>query len=134
MAGGSAPTATDPSGALGCQAGRRRQRGRPRAPAAPDRLAPSRCAMRPAGRQRPRPDAEKFDGEVSRHRSLKYRQRSDSFRLDVRRLDDRPPFLDLGLLISTHRLRRLPLAPRTFEPLAGEGLMYGWVAQRVECG
>src|SRR5262245_4154460 len=48
------------------------------------------------------------------------------------RLDDRPPFLDLGLLISTQRLRRLPLARRDFEPLVGEGLMYGWIAQRVQ--
>src|SRR5262249_45750935 len=41
------------------------------------------------------------------------------FRLDVRRLDDRPPFLDLGLLIGTKRLRRLPLALRNFKALLG---------------
>src|SRR5262249_1713652 len=36
------------------------------APAAPDRLAPSRSAERPATRQRPRSDAEiAFGGEVS---------------------------------------------------------------------
>src|SRR5262245_53700364 len=35
------------------------------APAASDRLAPKRSARRPAARQRPRPDAEKFGGEVS---------------------------------------------------------------------
>ena len=35
------------------------------APAATDRLAPSRCARRPAARQRPRPDAEICGGEVS---------------------------------------------------------------------
>ena len=41
------------------------------APAAPDRLAPSRRATRPAARQRPRPDAEiAFGGEVSSSPSL----------------------------------------------------------------
>src|SRR5262245_37759817 len=35
------------------------------APAASDRLAPLRFATRPAVRQRPRPDAENFGGEVS---------------------------------------------------------------------
>src|SRR5262245_62135132 len=35
------------------------------APAAPDRLAPSRCATAPAARQRLRSDAEQFGGEVS---------------------------------------------------------------------
>ena len=39
-------------------------------PAATDRLAPSRCAMRPAARQRPLQDAEKFGGEVSFESSL----------------------------------------------------------------
>src|SRR6516162_10071577 len=34
-----------------------------------------------------------------------------SFRLDARRLDDGPPLLDLGLLVSCKRLRRL-LLPR----------------------
>src|SRR5262249_23073597 len=35
------------------------------APAATDRLAPTRCAMWPVARRRRRPDAEKFCGEVS---------------------------------------------------------------------
>src|SRR5262245_24138322 len=35
------------------------------APAATDRLAPSRPAIRPAARPRPPPDAENFGGEVS---------------------------------------------------------------------
>src|SRR5262245_47707983 len=33
-----------------------------------------------------------------------------SLRLDVRRLDDRPPLLDLGLLLRGERLRRLFVA------------------------
>src|SRR6516165_12764808 len=39
--------------------------GRPNAPAATDRLAPTRNATPPAARPRPRPDAENFGGEVS---------------------------------------------------------------------
>src|SRR5262249_2374509 len=127
-----APTAIERSSARRCRVLRQRQSLRSSAPAASDRLAPRRSATEPAPRQHRLPDAENFGGEVSRHRSLKYRQRSDAFRLDVRRLDDRPPFLDLGVLISTQRLRRLPLARRDFEPLGGEGLMYGWIAQRVQ--
>src|SRR5215469_14620315 len=53
------------------------------------------------------------------------------FRLDIRRLDDRPPFLDLGLLIGTKRLRRLPLALRNFKALLGEALTYSRIAQRA---
>src|SRR5215831_21162702 len=68
------------------------------APAAKDKLAPTRSATRPAARQRLRPDAENFGGEVSRHRALTYRQRSGLFRLDVRGLDDRPPFRNLSFL------------------------------------
>src|SRR5262249_34116806 len=132
IAGRGAPKANVPLGARRCRSCRRARMARSPAPAATDRLAPTRCAQRPAARQRLRPDAENFGAEVLRHRSLKYRQRSDSFRLDVRRLDDRPPFLDLGLLISPQRLRRLPLARRDFEPLFGEGFMYGWIAQRVQ--
>ena len=43
----------------------RRQRRRSSAPAATDRFAPSRCATRPGARQRPRPDAKIYGGEVS---------------------------------------------------------------------
>src|SRR5262249_17165691 len=90
-------------------------------------LASTQGAKRPAARQCPRRDAEiAFGGEVSWPPSL---QRRDAlFRLDVRRLDDRPPFLDLGLLIGTKRLRRLPLALRNFKALLGEALTYGWIA------
>src|SRR5215470_7870907 len=70
MAGPSAPTATDPSGVRGCRLGRQRQRGRPCAPAASDKLAPKRSARRPGARQRPLPNAENFGGEVSFRTSL----------------------------------------------------------------
>ena len=43
----------------------RAQAARSSAPAASDRLAPSRRATRPAARQRPRPDAEIVGGKVS---------------------------------------------------------------------
>src|SRR5262245_63631870 len=39
--------------------------GRSDAPAAPDRSAPKRSAKSPGARQRPRPDAEVYGGEVS---------------------------------------------------------------------
>src|SRR5262245_12662097 len=65
MAGRGAPTAVGPSGARGRRPGRRRERGRPRALAAPDSFAPAQQATPPAARQRPRPDAENFGGEVS---------------------------------------------------------------------
>src|SRR5262245_53128259 len=132
MAGRDALTTTDRKAALRRQTIHPLESRQRFAPAAMDRLGPLPHARRLATRPRPLPDAENFGGEVSRHRFLKYRQRSDSFRLDVRRLDDRPPFLNLGLLISTQRLRRLLLARRDFEPLVGEGLMYGWIAQRVQ--
>src|SRR5262245_20680935 len=65
MAGPAAPIATDRSGARGCLSYPLRQRRRRCAPAARDRLAPSQRATEPAARQRPRPDAENFGGEVS---------------------------------------------------------------------
>src|SRR5262249_37179543 len=56
----------NPTGARGYRPGRRGQPSRPNAPAATDRLAPVRPATRPAGRQRPQPDAENvYGGEVS---------------------------------------------------------------------
>src|SRR5215467_8311706 len=42
-------------------------------------------------------------------------QAQGSFALDVRRLDDRPPLLDLGFLQCAERLRGLLLARRDFE-------------------
>ena len=60
-----APTAIDPSGARGCRPRCRRQSRRSGAPAASDRLAPVRRAIRPAARQRPLPDAEIDGAEVS---------------------------------------------------------------------
>src|SRR5262249_24168416 len=65
MAGGGAPTATDPSGARGCRPGRRARNRQQCAPAALDRLTRPRSVTRLEARQRPRPDAENFDGEVS---------------------------------------------------------------------
>src|SRR5438045_996824 len=47
-----------------------------------------------------------------------------SFRLDVRRLDDRPPLLDLGLLLGGERLWRLLLARPDSLAQVGEPLAY----------
>src|SRR5262249_4785293 len=48
--------------------------------------------------------------------------------LIVRRLDDRPPLLDFGFLMSAKRLRRLLLMRRNFKALLGELLTNGWIA------
>ena len=40
----------------------------------------------------------------------------DSLRLDVGRLDDRPPLLDLGLMIGAEGFRRLLLARENLLP------------------
>src|SRR6516165_1350814 len=66
MAGRGALTAIVPSGARRCRMYRQRRMARSDAPAATDRFAPKRFATRPGARQRPRPDAENFGGEVSR--------------------------------------------------------------------
>src|SRR5262249_49327021 len=47
-------------------------------------------------------------------------QGTDSFRLDVRRLDHRPPFFDLRLLQGGEGLRRLLLARENLLPDIGE--------------
>src|SRR5262245_63546901 len=52
---------------------------------------------------------------------------SPSLRLDVRRLDDRPPLGDLSLMIGGERLRRLllvrhDLVPELVEPLPHAGI------------
>src|SRR5262245_24215061 len=57
------------------------------------------------------------------------------FRLDVRRLDDRPPLLDLSPLLCCERLGRLFLARPDFLTHVGEPLAHRWIRQGVhECG
>src|SRR5439155_6339515 len=65
IAGRGAPTAIDPSDARGCRPIRREQTQQSSALAATDRLAPTRCATRPAAQQRLRPYARMCGGEVS---------------------------------------------------------------------
>src|SRR5262249_31952615 len=60
----------------------------------------------------------------------KYGQRGDSFRLDVRGLETRPPFLDLGLLLGGERFRRLLLARWNVLTLIGKTLPHGCIGQR----
>src|SRR5262245_66358729 len=62
-----------------------------------------------------------------------------SFRLDVSPLDDRPPLLDLGLVKSAERLRRLLLTRRDHvaelgEPLPHPRIRQGVHDRRVELG
>src|SRR4029077_19216901 len=73
---------------------------------------------------------------------LKCRQASHFIPPDVRRLDDRPPLLDLGLLLGGERLWRLLLArpdslAQVGEPLAycriGQGLHDGYMSQNDAC-
>ena len=45
-----------------------------------------------------------------------------SFGLDTRSLDDRPPFLDLGLLKGAQRFRRALLARVNFQPMSASRL------------
>src|SRR5262249_13070412 len=56
-------------------------------------------------------------------------------RFDARSLDDRPPFLDFGLLLRGERLRRLFFARPDFLTHVGEPLAHRWIRQGVhECG
>src|SRR5262249_10623189 len=58
---------------------------------------------------------------------------STSIGFDPGGLDDRPPFFDLGLLISAQRLRRLLRRRRNFLALIGEALSHSGVGQRRAC-
>jgi hypothetical protein len=51
------------------------------------------------------------------------------FSVDVRRLEDRPPLFDLGLLLGGERFERLLLARWNVLTLIGKSLPYGWVGQ-----
>src|SRR6476659_6512 len=86
---------------MGGRRGRRRRPAETEQPGgstATDRLAPMRCATREAA-QRPLPDAEiVFGGEVSWRSYPEMRATSWLFHPNVRRLDDRPPLLNLGLV------------------------------------
>src|SRR5215831_11108800 len=59
---------------------------------------------------------------------------SASFRLDARRLDDRPPFGDLGFLVGAERLRGLPLARRNDKALVDKFLAHGRIVRCANGG
>src|SRR5262245_46293616 len=65
MVGRAAPIATVRSGARGCRSYCPQHPGRQCAPFGWDMIAAKRCATKPEARQRLRPDAEDFGGEVS---------------------------------------------------------------------
>src|SRR5260370_8732893 len=56
---------------------------------------------------------------------------SPLFRLDIGRLDDRPPLLDLGALKRRKRLRRLLVARRNLQPEIGKPTADGAVRHRA---
>src|SRR6185436_14459771 len=57
-----------------------------------------------------------------------------SLRLDARRLDDRMPLGDLGLVPGAERLRRLLLARRDFEAEIVEPLLHGRIGHGLDHG
>src|SRR5947208_748498 len=54
-----------------------------------------------------------------------------SLRPDVRRLDDRPPLFDLGLLLCGKRLRGLLVARPDFLTHVGKAPAHRWVGQAL---
>src|SRR5688572_11750594 len=51
--------------------------------------------------------------------------------LDARGPNDRPPFLDVGLLLRDQRVRRLPVARRDFHAEPGQTLAYRRIGERL---
>ena len=56
---------------------------------------------------------------------------ASSLRLQSRRAHDRPPFVDLGLVVGGERLRRLLLAPETSWPTSDSRLLDGRIGERA---
>src|SRR5438045_1988357 len=54
--------------------------------------------------------------------------------LDVRSLDDRPPFLDFSLMVSGKTLRCLLLTRGYFLPLLGKPLLHQLIGKRMHHG
>src|SRR6516165_11729001 len=97
MADRGAPTAIDRSDARGYRTLRQERMARSPSPAATDRLAPSRTVIPLAARQRRRPDAENFGGEVSFCTSLllhfiSRRRHSNAQRLGALEVDNQLRF------------------------------------------
>src|SRR5215217_7657318 len=63
--------------------------------------------------------------------SLPTEASDSSRRLDVSRLDQRPPLLDLGLVKCTQRLRRLLFARRNHVTQLRESLPHREIAERI---
>src|SRR5262249_4576535 len=97
---------------------------------ATDRLAPMPRAITPPARPRPRPDAEIVGGQVSSCCFPENAKREpDLFSLDIRGLNDRPPLLDLGLVVGIERLRRLLFARRKLHADVSEAPLGGGVGE-----
>src|SRR5262249_57520279 len=61
-------------------------------------------------------------------------KRRPSLRLDAGVLDDRPPFVDLGLLEFGESVRRLQLARRDIEAKLGKALAHRFIGERLHHG
>src|SRR6516165_1250782 len=135
MTGRAVLTAIGPSGVRRYRIRLLRGHRQPNARAATDRFVPKRSATRLSAQRRRRPDAEiAFGGEVSLRPSLKSSRRDASFRLGASRLDDRPPFGDLGFLVGAERLRGLALARRNDKALVNKVLTHGGIVRCANGG
>src|SRR5919108_3388969 len=74
------------------------------------------------------------DSRSARRALRTIRSTWDSLGLDVGGLDQRPPLVDLGLLMRGQRLRGLLLRRRNFLTESGQPLDDRWVGKRVHCG
>src|SRR5262245_22425798 len=126
MAGQDARKAIAPSFGQGRRDCLRAERLQRYARAASDRLAPERSATPPAARQRPRPAAEFFGEEFSRHALL-----LGSLAPNVRGLDDGSPLLDVRLLQGGESLRRLLVSGWEFLPLGKKSRTHLWIGKRI---
>src|SRR5712671_1255729 len=59
---------------------------------------------------------------------------NDSFSLDVRRLEDRPPFFDFGFVVNCERFRCLLCAWGNLLTEVGEPLPDCWIRMRLDDG
>src|SRR5262245_52896186 len=78
-----------------------------------------------------RPESRCGESDAMCH---KQKSAGHSLRLDVCRLDDRPPFLDLGLLISSECLRCLFVARKNLHAYFSNPPAHGRMGQRMYGG
>src|SRR5215831_4788907 len=94
-------------------------------------LSPEQSAAQPAAWQRSRPDVRTCGGKRPLASPSEI-SATLSFRLDARRLDNRPPFLSLGLVESMKRFRGLLVGWKYLLADVGEPFAYRRVGERVD--